>query len=58
MKFLRDTFKEVFGSEETDEQLQPTFEMIDKDKNNNLDKAEMMDHIVGLIYGEVDVENY
>ena len=32
--------------------------MIDKDKNNNLDKAEMMDHIVGLIYGEVDVENY
>ena len=58
MKFLRDTFKEVFGSEETDEQLQPTFEMIDKDKNNNIDKAEMMEHIVGLIYGEVDVENY
>ena len=32
--------------------------MIDKDKNNVLDKAEMMDHIMGLIYGEADIDNY
>ena len=56
MNFLRDTFKEIFGSEQTDEQLQPTFDMIDKNKNGTLDKAEMMVHIKGLIDGEAEVD--
>ena len=30
--------------------------MIDRNKNNNLDKAELMVHIKGLIYGEADID--
>ena len=56
MKFLRDTFKELFGTDKSDEQLLPTFEMIDRNKNNNLDKAELMVHIKGLIYGEANID--
>ena len=41
MNFLRDTFKEIFGSEQTDEQLQGTFDMIDKNKNNTIEKVEL-----------------
>ena len=56
MNFLRDTFKEVFGSDMTDEQLKPTFDMIDMNKNGKIEKDEMTKHIAGLIDGEADVD--
>ena len=56
MNFLRDTFKEIFGSEQTDEQLQGTFDMIDKNKNNTIEKVELQAHIKGLIDGEAEVD--
>ena len=56
LNFLRDTFKEVFGSEQTDEQLESTFNMVDTNKNGVIDKAEMMQHINGIVDGEAEVD--
>ena len=56
LNFLRDTFKEVFGSEQTDEQLESTFNMVDTNKNGVIDKAELMKHINGLVDGEAEVD--
>ena len=57
MSFLRDTFKEIFGSQQTDQQLQGTFDMIDKNKTNTIDKKELQAHIKGIIDGEADIDD-
>ena len=56
MNFLRDTFKEVFGDDMTDEQLEGTFKMIDEDGSGGFSKEEVMKHIAGL-KGEMDEDD-
>ena len=56
LTFLRDTFKQIFGSDQTDEQLESTFNMVDMNKNGAIEKEELLKHIGGLLDGEADVD--
>ena len=53
--FLRDMFRDLFGTESTDEDLESTFKMVDSNNNGVIEKQELHTVISSLMDGECGV---
>ena len=49
MNFLRDTYKKIFGTDQSDEKILSTFKIIDKNSNQSFKKDELIEHIKVLV---------
>ena len=52
--FLRDIFRDLFGTESTDDDLDSTFKMVDSNNNGVIEKDELHSVLHSLMEGEVE----
>ena len=52
--FLRDVFRDLFGTESTDVDLESTFKMVDTNNSGVIEKEELHTALHSLMDGEVD----